>query len=53
MAAANGDDVSGSPHFLLKAVAAVEGKKPAGKGRERDERHGTRKGRRGKKQTLN
>ena len=40
----NGDGVSGSSQFLLKAAAAAAGKKPAGKGRQRDERHGTREG---------
>ena len=37
MAAANGDGVSGSSHFLLKAAAA--GKKPAGKGTGRKTRN--------------
>ena len=45
MAAANGDAVSGSSHFLLKAVAAA-GKKPAGKGTGRKTRNegGTEEG---------
>ena len=38
MAAANGDGVSGSSQFLLKAAAAA-GKKPAGKGTGRKRRN--------------